>query len=365
MLLPLYALVHGALAGFVLAGNPAIMGTLLTTRPFAMLAALPTLHLALLMLRKRSPTPWRIAGAAAQIAFLLLIISVRSSAQTQLLLLFAIAAFMLARWVFRKVESVRDLHRSFFGLGFAWVSACLVTGMACASIAYAVEVPAQVRERALTGHLMWHNMLAGFILDKELTDDLFQYAKAYKSYDNVPGHDELAFISVVGFYKVQYHQDIAESVLGAPDKRNINVYEAGARTLFFSELRRRPLEIARLLVVTKTDNIYETMKQVSPPVRSKHMLAAAFILGLLGGSAWMRGLLITAPLIVVGFMISSVSAYLFAPAPHIMYDYVPYFYLGFLCLPATLGALLSHCFMRYVIRHPYDENSHAMRQGAV
>ena len=356
MLLPLYALAHMALAAYVLAGNPNVMGTLLTSRPFSMLATLPALHLALLMLRGRHFSPWLAAGAIYQIAFILLAISVRSSAKTQVILLLMLAAVLLLRWVWNHHHALK-INRHLLRQPFLWITALLVMGSMASSIFYTAAVPLDIRSRTITGHVMWHALIAGFVLDKSLlTDDLYQFAKAYRPYTKPPEHDELSFISVLGFYKQQFHQDIGKIVFGPTsnfdpaggamnfgpaDGRNDKVYEQAARQLFFHELKRRPLAIAHLFMVTKTIELHDMTRNVMGEMQHQRKLALSFAVGLLGGTYWLRSLKTAAPLIIVGLMVSTIPAYLFVPATHTMYDYAPYFYIGFLSIAVTAGALTS------------------------
>ena len=365
-LMTLYALTHMALAAFALAGNTNVIGSLFGTRPFAMLAIPPTFHLVLLMLRQLPPSRWLLAGAAAQIIYLLLIMEVRSSARIQLLFIFLIAAFTLLRWMVN-TEKGRFLRwrqiwfsRSLFRPAFVWVPVALVAGLMGAKAAYLLAIPSEIRAQATTGHLVWYPALAGFVQNPVLHDELFQFSLMHKQpgvdtgiYDaqgNIrtsPSHDALARISVIGFARNVLHEDVTKFVIGGPDNRNANLYEQYARKLFFYELRKHPVEMARLYIATKSKNLILLLRQVLKQLQSADILIAAFMVGLLCGSAWLRGLWTTVPLIAAGFAVASIPAYWFVPGTSIMFDYAPYFYLGYLAIIATMGASVSWISARY------------------
>ena len=350
ILLPLYALAHMALAAFVLAGNPNVMGTLLTSRPFSMLAILPALHLALLMLRGRHFSLWLAAGAIYQIAFILLAVSVRSSAKTQVMLLLLLAAVLLLRWIWNHRHSLK-INRAMLRLPFVWIIGLLVICTLTSNAFYAATVPLDIRNRSTAGHIVWHALLASFVLDKTgtLTDDLFGFAQSSllfsKLHANKPkemiGHDELAFYGVTGFYQSQFNKNIEPFTIVAPEHRDSRFLETCARQLFFHELHRRPKTILRLFVVEKSKELAAMTRDVMMTLHHKKKVALAFALGLLAGGVWLRSLKTVMPLLVTGLGVSLLPAYLFVPGTHIMYDYAPYFYMGFLSLATTVGALIS------------------------
>ncbi len=340
LLMTLYPLVHLALSVYALASNTNVVGSLFGTRPFCMLAVLPVLHLALLTLSARSVTPWLAAGGVLQIVYLLFIITVRSSAKVQILFLLLVAAFALVRWLRAEGWAIR---RATLRQNFVWIPASLLIGTAGVAVSYIATVPSEVRGQGIPGHLAWHNVLGSFVLNDVLADDLLQFARVTIDYKSVPVPDALARISVIGYAKTVQGKDIEELVIGYPlSKRDTSLYERTGRSLFFYELKRRPLESARLFVVQKTRMLVDLLKNIVITVSSIDILIAALFLGMVGGSAWLRGLKKIAPLIAGGFTVSVIPAYAFVAAPHIMYDYAPYFYLGFLGAVASVGALLTH-----------------------
>ncbi|MDX2074219.1 MAG: hypothetical protein SFX19_07655 [Alphaproteobacteria bacterium] len=363
LLMTLYPLVHLLLAAFTLASNTNVTGSLLGARPFAMLAALPALHLALLILRNRAPSRWLVTGAAVQILYLLLIIAVRSSAKIQILFILLVAAFALLRWIKNTGRGRRMLaSAAVFRHAFVWVPLALTLGLSGMTLAYNIAVPQELRARAATGHLVWYPALAGFVANEKLYDELLQFSLLYKPegmntgvYDakgNViksPSSDALARMSVIGFAKSILHEDMADAVVGGPDKRNPNIYESYARRMFFYELRQHPADIAKLYAIDKTRNLLGMMKNMLRDLQLADVFVAAFVLGLLGGAVWLQGLRMVAPLLAAGFGVSSIPAYWFIAAPHVMYDYVPYFTLGLLYAIAVSGAWISLLITRHAL----------------
>ena len=345
LLLPLFALVHLSLTTFVLAANPNVMGSLLGTRPFAMLGVLPTLHLALLMLRGRVLSSWLKTGVALQVAYLLFIITIRSSAEVELVLLMLIAGLMfacrfLSAWKSREVTQV-FLRKSTLAQSFIWVPLSIFIGISASTATYKLTVPAEVRSKALVGHLLWHNMLGGFCLNTTLTNELFKYSLLFDStYKSPPPPDGLAYSSIAGFFQTEFKNKHA--MFGdAPDKRDVQSYERGARTLFFHMAQHFPKDVAHLFVVDKTKEFYHLIRVVQRQLQSRTVTAITFLIGMIGGIVWLRGLKVIAPLLFVSFSVASIPAYVFVPSTITMYDYAPYFYLIYLGTIATGGALVT------------------------
>ena len=348
MLLPLYALSHSAMAAYVLAGPTDTMGTLITSRPFAMLAALPALHLALLIIRKTHFSRWLAAGAIYQIAFLLLVITVRSSTKTQLIFLLLVAGFMGLCWLRREVGSFKNLpqhliSRDFIRRPLVWVMTFLLIGSVSLATFYVTAVPSDIRARSTTGHVFWHAMLAGFILDKEvLARELWQWGNHVEPLPEVPtNNDKLAYNATMGFHIVKHNNNLMKATGGGPDNRDMKIYEAAARELFFYELKRSPFDVAHLFIIRKSYELRDMARNVRNQLDNGPARSAAFVFGLMAGIVWLRSLKIVAPLMFVGLAIASVPAYVFAAGTHIMYDYAPYFYMCFLGISTTLGAITS------------------------
>lgn len=345
IVLPLYALVHLSLTTFVLAANPNVMGTLLGTRPFAMLGVLPALHLALLMLRGRILSKWLKTGAALQLCYLLFIISIRSSAQVELVLLILIAALLCAGRFFsawkRQVIKQTFLRKGALAQSFLWVPLTIIIGVSSAMATYDVTVPASVRSKALVGHLLWHNMLGSFFLNEKLTGELFKYSKIYNpAYTSPPPPDGLAFSSTAGYYKSVYNES-RDMFADQPDKRDVQGYERAAREVFLHMASLYPRDVAHLFAIDKTVQLYFLLRVEERQLRSHIVTALAVLIGLIGGAAWLRGLKIIAPLLLAGCAIASIPAYVFVPSTITMYDYAPYFYLFYLGSIATCGAVVA------------------------
>ncbi|MDX2074215.1 MAG: hypothetical protein SFX19_07635 [Alphaproteobacteria bacterium] len=347
MLMALYPLAHLGIAGYALASNTDIVGSLFGTRPFTMLAALPVLHLALLMLRGRAPSRWLAAGAAMQILYLLLIIEVRSSAKAQILFLLLVAVACLLK------------HRQ----KALWVPVALCIGLAGAAGMYAAAVPHELRVKT-TAHPFWFSALAGFTLNPQLTDDLFQFTKVFTpnpladrlykpdgSMKPSPSADALAWMSITGFAKVEFDEDISGYIWGGPENANFAMVEKYGKRLLFYELARRPVEFAELYLVDKTTNLLLILGQVIRNLPLADIAVAAFILGMMAGTAWLPGFKIIVPLLATSFALSLAPSYWFVPSTISMYDFAPYLYLGILSVAAGCGAMAARFASGYSLSY--------------